>query len=232
MPLSFYLRNRFWGKMKLRRYLPTPPPSRHVSNEQQFYENILVRSLRKETRESIDLACDVGCRNWSYLPALAAGLPRAAFLGFEVDGGRRYWNLHRRIEAAQAYAATQVFDGRVARAVHVDFTEFEWERLDDDTQTLYTFFFPFVSERPCVKWGLPRKYADFGRLLERAFANEPTARILSCHQGEWEAEIAEKAYAATGARYETFLYPASEFRELWPSPHDVHVFVAEVGSKR
>src|SRR4051812_12636873 len=108
--LQFYVRKNLLGKVALRRGLPTPRESGVETGEREFYKLILGRAARGSSQEpaAAKHVIDVGCRTWSSARALAEFFPSASLLGVELDGGRRYWNLHRRQDVAQAYAASLV----------------------------------------------------------------------------------------------------------------------------
>lgn len=222
--MEFGLRDRFWGRLRLRGGLPRPERGPQAEGEQAFYALLLERALPAPERDRIGIVRDVGCRNWSYARAVARAFPRAELVGIELDGGRRYWNLYRRGDAARAHAEDLILAGRSARCVFGDFRAVPLEaRAVAGSSDATLFFFPFVSPRPCLRWGLPPEYADFPSLLAHA---RDGSMLLSCHQGQWEGEIARAAYLAAGMKPIETVVRASEFAGLWPSPHDVHVLVA------
>jgi len=236
--LQFRLRRDVFGRIKVRPGLPAPVAGAGVERERGFYSLVCEKAFDLETRARVALVWDIGCRNWSYARALAAAFPRANLIGVEVDGGRRYWNLHRRMDMAAAHAVDLVRHGRGARCVFRDFRELHLESLAADpglgagdsgrlrSIQAFGFFFPFVSPRPCVRWGLPPDYADFRSLLEHAGNSAGPKIFLSTHQGEWEAEIASKAYLEMGLEPRESVLQPTEFSGLWPSPHPVHVLSA------
>jgi hypothetical protein len=224
--VQFFLRERFWGRVSLRRSLPrvenasTDTPNQ--TGEHRFYELLIRGSFNESECRSFDKIIDVGCRNGSYLPALRRLFPQAQVLGIELDGLRRYWNFYRRADYARAYA--QACDASV---LFGDFRKLSDPSLGLPSQgkVLITIFYPFVSERPCLKWGLPVEFSHFSELLaeiKKLSAKNPnlTFEILSAHQGEWEAE---KARTLLPQATETIHAP-EEFASLWPALHPVHTF--------
>jgi hypothetical protein len=188
--IQFSLRQKAWGRLKLRRRLPE---ARSEASELELYLHFtqLARSCTPTSATSDVI--DVGCRNWSYVGALRQAFPNARLLGIELDGYRRYFNLFRRIDFARAFAKhadAQVF--------HADFLSLSKGSLNLGPSPLFVFFFPFVSDHPCLKWGLPTQYVDFLECLRhaRALAAEGPFAILSVHQGEWEGELAAKIYSS------------------------------------
>lgn len=232
--IGFHLRTRYFGQLRLRRGLPPPVVGERIERERKFYALLLARARAEFTAATKGQAedftqardvFDIGCRNWSYAPALSKVFARARFHGVEVDGGRRYWNLHRRIDAAASQARELESQGQEASVIFDDFRNLDLRKITS-ASALFCFFYPFVSARPCRKWGLPVSFADFHSLL--AHVGTSGARlnhVLSVHQGEWEAELAREAYARAGlACRETVVKPSS-FIGLWPNAYDMHVLL-------
>lgn len=199
MELGYLGRSRLWGRVPLRRGLPAPEAPTHsqlLSDEKEFYLNLLHRSLPENGHKVAQsrTVLDVGCRNWSYLWALSDFFKQAHFVGVEVDGGARYWNLFRR----QDQALSNVFEyrkqtGRTAEFISKDFRELERETLA--LTDCVTFFYPFVSVNPCHEWGLPKRMSCLSEMIEILKANsQQPLSLISVHQGEWEARIVEKIY--------------------------------------
>jgi hypothetical protein len=241
--LQFSVRERYLGQVALRRGLPSLPPlPPSLTAEQRYYTQVLRRAFglgfpgsgstetrQKEAVPPIQLLIDVGCRNWSYARALAEFFPHAELSGVDVDGARRYWNLYRRIDVANAHAAALANQGHVAKAECKDFQNLR--ELPSEKITLFTFFFPFVSENPCLGWGLPARFVNFQQLLRHSVrladaAQTPGAHWISAHQGEWEAEEARLAYILAGLSCEETFLSTAEVRGLWPSPHETRIFRA------
>ena len=235
--VQFFLRERFWGRISFRRTLPrvenasTDTPNQ--TPEHRFYELLIRKSFDESERGAFKKVIDIGCRNGSYLPALRRLFPEAQLLGVELDGLRRYWNFYRRADYARAYAHACGAD-----VLFGDFRKLSAHSLSLPAQgkVLITLFYPFVSERPCLKWGLPVEFSDFSEILveiKNLSAKHPDLEfeVLSAHQGEWEAEKARALLPLSlhGAT-EAVLAP-EEFAGLWPSPHPVHLFHTQVRAR-
>ncbi len=217
---QFQLRQRLLGRLILRPGLPRLRACAADANECAYYRKLFSAAMDKRTRQQVGRVVDVGCRNWSYAQALADCFPKAALLGVELDGYRRYWNMYRRIDYAQAYAAQL---GRPTRVVAGDFRALEaLGDLGGAPETLFCFVFPFVTEDPCLSWGLPSCYADYQALLQHALhLTQPHgARFLAVHQGDWEVEAARESYAALGFEMHSIKLRPTAWAGLWPSPHD------------
>ncbi len=226
--LTFELRTRIFGRVRLRRQLPRPVSGERFERERDFYNLLLTRAradFAATAFDGVDEVYDIGCRNWSYAPVLAEAFPNARLLGVEVDGGRRYWNLHRRIDAAASQARELAQAGFEAAVIHNDFRQL---RLDQSTaaSALFCFFYPFVSEHPCRKWGLPTRFSDFHALVVHAGTSSARrCQVLSVHQGEWEAEIARRDYERAGLSFRETVIQPSLFKGLWPNEYPMHVFL-------
>jgi hypothetical protein len=197
-----------------------PKTSSAVTLEHRFYRLLIESFYPEPARTDFSRVIDVGCRNGSYLPELKRLFSQASVLGVELDAYRRYWNLFRRGDYARAYALScnsEVLFG--------DFLKLSSEDLTPalKASVLITQFFPFVSENPCLKWGLPARYSDFDLQIEKMKSLKDRAsriEVLTAHQGEWEAE---KIRSLPGIQEERVFQP-SEFKDFWPSPYPVHTF--------
>ena len=221
---GFEFRRKYLGTLQLRQGLPRPVSGERFERERQFY-TLLVACVRANLAPDPEVVYDIGCRNWSYAPAVAAAFPRARLVGVEVDGGRRYWNLHRRIDAAASQASELSCTGHRANVIFDDFRNLVLP-ASTVSSALFCFFYPFVSERPCRKWGLPVSFARFYSLLAHAQTSEARQnQVLSVHQGEWEAVLARQAYGRAGLFYQETIIKPSSFTGLWPNAYDMHVFL-------
>lgn len=216
------MRDRVLGRIRLRGTVPLYLA--HESEaELQFYERLL-RPLRQEASPP-DAIWDVGCRNGSYLRAYARVFPRARITGVELDLGRRYLNLYRRGDLAHAYAERLRSDGVNASIESADFRSYTGLSLEAPERVgLASFLFPFVSEDPCLAWGLPKRYAQFEEWLAPVVKARQTIGVYSVHQGEWEAECATRAYQRAGLPVQSGVIEASEWAGSWPLRWDAYWF--------
>lgn len=224
--LKLSLRTELFGNVRLRRKLPLPQAS--PFNEAEFYKLIVSKAIDPLTARSVELVCDVGCRNWSYADGLAQAFSNAALLGIEVDGARRYWNLYRRRDFATAKAVALSLEGRPSEVLFGDFRKLDVAAYCTGYESVaFCFFFPFVSSNPCLKWGLPLEFGEFKPLLAHALSSlEVKPLLLSVHQGQWEAEIARAAYQELNLAPREIVVSSSEYAGLWPSSYDLHVLVS------
>jgi hypothetical protein len=224
--VQFFLREHLWGRFSFHRALPSvadaSPDTPNQAPEHRFYELLIRKVFNESECLSFEKVIDVGCRNGSYLPALRRLFPRARLLGVELDGLRRYWNLYRRADYTRAYAQACGAD-----VLFGDFRNLSDKSLSLPLQgkVLITLFYPFVSEQPCLKWGLPVEFSDCGKLLaeiKNRRAQNPNLdfEILSAHQGEWEAEKVRMLLP----KATEIVHSPEEFASLWPSSHPTHTF--------
>jgi hypothetical protein len=219
--VQFGLREKVLGRIIFRPGLPQVPDRFHVSSEHRFYRMLIEAFYPDNTqRNEFNRVIDVGCRNGSYLPELRRLFAFAPILGIELDAYRRYWNLFRRADYAKAHALSCE-----AEVLFADFLQLSSEDLTLPAQgkVLMTGFFPFVSDQPCLQWGLPTAYSDFVSHIEKIKSlatHSLKIEILTAHQGEWEAE---RVRSLPGIQSEKVFQPAT-FKNFWPSPHPVHLF--------
>lgn len=231
--IQFYLRSTLLGKIPLRPGLPRLEISHAIRMERHYYHLILSKVFNPKIQ--IDRLVDVGCRNWSYAQALADFFPNAELIGIELDGKRRYWNLYRRKDQAEAYVQELLMLGKNASFLDLDFMKFRMSKPktpEKQNVDLICFFYPFVSWYPCAKWGLPKKYADFSALLNHALEMRlqmPEGRqmILSVHQGEWESEEAHRAYQRAGISVRELILSVEETAPYWPSSYETRICFSE-----
>lgn len=232
--LQFRLRNRWLGHIVLRSGLPGVIENDTVRKERAFYSLVLHEITKTCAADPAKAAAvvDIGCRNWSYAKALGEHFPTADLLGVELDGGRRYWNGYRRIDVANSYAAELSSETRKAECLYADFRKLDPENLrpfTEQRELWFTFFYPFVSEDPALAWGIPQEFADFGALLTHARKLSNAVgrkyRVLSLHQGSWEANLARESYQKAGLSIACEgVIPQERFEGLWPSRHDAYWF--------
>jgi hypothetical protein len=228
---QFELRDRGFGRIRLRPGLPEVPEVSTPTPEQKFYDLLLARAFTRDELSRFTSVIDIGSRNGSYLPSLARSCPNASINGIELDGGRRYWNGFRRADFGEAYVQSLRDAGRDARYSWGDAQNLSADtlRLRKEDIVLMTFFYPFVSETPCAGWGLPARYADYDTLLQRLCAATSTVAdsnrfFLSAHQGEWEGDRARRVYKTMRLEIEKRRVERAEFSTLWPSEHPVILF--------
>jgi hypothetical protein len=242
--LAFAFRSRILGKLKFRSSLPKLPKIQEcpdLQKEQFYYSHIIKAAIPSEKAATIRHVIDIGCRNWTYASSLAASFPNAALTGIELDGFRRYWNLYRRIDYAYAHANALKDTGKKVEVLHADFHNLSFELSTMAKPLLWCFLFPFVSQRPCKKWGLPSRFADFSSLLEHSIDlstgnaslhpshsehSQTAGKILwlSVHQGEWEAEIARSIYQRLGFSIREKIISPQEWVGIWPSSYESWIF--------
>lgn len=128
---------------------------------------------------------DIGSKNFDYVDALAGFWqlqtgPAFSLTGLELDAHRRYTDFRTRRAWAKHYVS---FWKEV---------EFRAENLLDHQgqYAAITWFFPFLTEVPLLKWGLPRRFLQPGRLLDKAAEFlPPGGLLLLAHHTAGEQEL-------------------------------------------
>ncbi|MFZ9585545.1 MAG: hypothetical protein ACO280_11410 [Pseudohongiellaceae bacterium] len=131
---------------------------------------------------------DVGCRNFSYLPALSA-FSDGRWDGSELDAHARYWNgLTRRAYGewmARQRSGCRYLPGSVLH----------WR----DRYDLIVWLLPFVVEEPLQWWGLPQRFFQPLALLQHVYGLlQPGGTLFIVNQGEAEAEVQAALCRAAG----------------------------------
>ena len=172
-----------------RQFLLTEWP--RLCNETEFRENLYVldvldQHLGNPSHNGPGL--DIGCRNFSHLPALSAW-SAGPWHGVELDAHARSLNGFTRCAYGQ-WMARQVkgaayFPGSVL-----------------DVQGVYhtiVWILPFVLPGALEYWGLPSRYFEPERLLDKACdLLAPGGQLLIINQGEAEAEEQHRLLSASG----------------------------------
>ncbi len=143
---------------------------------------------------------DVGSKNFNYAFALERFFRRygtagggVSLLGVEVDGHVVYRDLYARCDYADAYAK-QTGNPRVGYRV-ADFCTTPFEEPSDIT----TLLFPFVTRQALVRWGLPVRFFEPERLLQRALETTPQGHLLVFSQTESERDTLVELLSRLGA---------------------------------
>jgi hypothetical protein len=150
------------------------------------------------------LALDVGSKNFDYVDALQGfwrhreGEREVQLTGLEIDAYRRYTDVRTRRAWAQHYAS--FCPG--ARYVVGDL------QRHNSRYHVITWFFPFVTEFPLLRWGLPLGLFQPAALLAHALSLlEPEGVLILVNQTDAEVVVQrhllaelEVAYEAVGPR--------------------------------
>jgi SAM-dependent methyltransferase len=121
--------------------------------ENLYLLDVLEQCLAGVTLPARARVLDVGSKNWSYVFALQRFLDRAGarpveLHGVEVDAHAVYWNLHSRLDLAHAYMAQ-------TGAPNLHFHASDVCDLHEGPFDLVTWFSPFLTSYPLLRWGLP-----------------------------------------------------------------------------
>lgn len=217
--IHFRLRSRLFGKLKLRPGLPEDIEA--DPSEAEFYRNLIHTVKSELTGKKFDCIWDIGAKNGSYLSILAEAFPMSSLCAVEVDGKRRYPNGFMREDYLLARVEALRLQGHDVKIFLKDFREVVVDKTLENQ--LFLFLFPFVSEDPCLAWGLPKRFSLFAELLMKT--REEKRVIVSAHQGEWEQNDANRAYRSLGirVRWQTFdRIPAN-----YPLKHTVFIATAD-----
>lgn len=153
--------------------------------ENLYVLDILDQQLGQNRAMAPGPGLDVGCRNFSYLPALHA-YSAHPWHGVELDAHARYWNGSTR--AAYGRAIATHYPGCVYHATSVTALTGSF--------VLIVWFLPFLNLDTLVAYGLPRRYFDPPTLLSathRLLA--PGGTLLIVNQGAHERDTQQQLCA-------------------------------------
>lgn len=152
-------------------------------------------------------ALDIGSRNFDYAPGLFALLERRAqspaqpaLTGIEIDAFRVYRTLHSRHDVACYYLSQLPGGERRHRFIAGDLLD-HTERYD-----FITWFKPFLTPYPILRFGLPGRLLQPERLLRHMLARlSPGGVAIIVNQNEYEDAKQRGLLTAAGARCESFV---------------------------
>lgn len=129
-----------------------------VCNRKEFHESIYLLDLLDKylpRKTYTGLSLDIGSKNWSYLPALAAYTGHD-WVGIELDPYQRYLDMSTRYGRAKrmlkAYPESNYICGSL---------------LEHKGQyNLITWILPFMEKGSLLKWGLPEHFFQPEELLK------------------------------------------------------------------
>lgn len=229
---AFCARDKIFGRYRLRWDSPSPELNSSAEKALTLHREILRLAFSEAAAREVDCVVDVGSCDWYYARVLFEHFSEARVLGIEVDGSRRYLNLHRRKDLGVARARALSRSGRSVEYRHGDFRTLVQGDLGGARKILFTFFFPFVSDDPCLAWGLPpHAFANFDALVFHAsrLARGREAWVLSAHQGAWESELAQKSLRASGVHaWQKTVLPKEEISAYWPGAYAVESLFARL----
>jgi len=166
-------------------------PWTRVCSPSEYLENLYILDVCDRYLHNLKPGgpcLDIGCKNWSYLPALASftGTP---WDGVELDAHRRYWNMATRRAYAEAMAAP--FSGsRYLPGSVLELT---------GPYRLITWLLPFVSETPLRAWGLPKRFFEPEALLAHVWTLlDQDGMLFVINQGAEESNTQHLLFQQAG----------------------------------
>lgn len=151
--------------------------------ENLYMLDILHKYFKIEFKEDLK-TLDIGCKNWVYAKGQYAFFDEhsnhLSFNGIEIDAHRLYSNFYSRFEVAKFYTK----DLENSKYIAGNFLNYN-EEMD-----YMTWFLPFVTETPLLKWGLPIQHFCPKKMLWHAYFTLKTGgKMFIVNQGEEEFKI-------------------------------------------
>ncbi len=161
---------------------------------------------------------DVGSKNFEYAPGLLGAL-RGRFegpvmlTGIELDAYRVYRGMHSRFDAAEYFldlSATLFRDSPRGRYLAGNVLRHR------ETYDLITWFSPFLTPFPHLRWGLSRSSLEPRATLEHVLSLlRPGGMLIVVNQEPDESTIQRELFAASGVTAESF-----SLSSRFPRKHD------------
>ncbi len=157
-----------------------------LCNQSEYLENLYILSVLDQHLDSgqhpfLGPGLDLGCRNFSHLPALKSFRPHP-WHGIELDAHARYWSGH-----------TRRAHGEWMAAQHPGSQYLPTSLLSLPQGPQYNFiswWLPFVTEQSLRYWGLPRRFFQPHAMLSKAIELLcPGGTLFIANQGAHEASL-------------------------------------------
>lgn len=166
-----------------------------LCNAIEYRENLYMLDLLTQhlaVQAHVGKGLDIGCRNFSHLPALSALRP-SAWDGVELDAHARYWSGHTRRACGEWMARQRPQCRYIVGSL-----------LDLETHyDVIVWVLPFVLPEPLRRWGLPERYFQPAALLRHALTLlEPEGTMFIVNQGESEADEQRRLLTGAGVAFE------------------------------
>jgi hypothetical protein len=162
-----------------------------LCNATEYVENLYLLDLLDHYVEPLLVkgkGMDIGCRNFSHLPALSA-FNSAGWIGVELDAHARYLNGFTR----RAYGEWMASQRAQCQFVAGSLLEVREE------VSLIVWILPFVLPEPLQHWGLPDRFYQPEALLKHAVSLlRETGVMLVINQGEEEFCAQQNLFAQAG----------------------------------
>jgi hypothetical protein len=154
---------------------------------QEYVENLYVLDLLHQhlsPSKNSGAGLDIGCRNFSHLPALSA-FTQSHWIGVELDAYARYWNSYTRRAYGEWMA--QQREGSIYVADSLLHVEGRYQTI--------VWILPFVLPEALAYWGLPPRYFQPLALLQKAWTLlDSNGVLLIVNQGEHEAAAQQQLF--------------------------------------
>lgn len=164
-----------------------------LCNQTEYIENLYLLDLLDQHLSepaSDGPGLDIGCRDFSHLPALTAFAP-CPWHGAELDVDGRYFNGYTR----RAYGEWMAKQREGSRYIPASLLA-----LEGSYKTI-VWILPFVLPEPLESWGLPTRFFQPLELLHHALELlSDDGVMLIVNQGELEAEAQQKLFASLGIK--------------------------------
>ena len=175
--------------------------------ENEYYRDILVRFFKKNLKQNLKIL-DIGSKNWFYAKGefdFFSSFSSNFFLkGVELDAHRLYSNLYSRYEVAKYH---------IKNLKNVEYLADDLLNIEEKFDYI-AWFLPFITLKPLVFWGLPKKFFKPEKMLLHAYnLLSKNGQMLIINQGKKEAQIQKELLEKLGIKFLELGKIESEFFE-------------------
>lgn len=171
------------------------------SSVRNYLENLYIIELLEQSfsfnKISTPSILDIGSKNWFYAQGehafFAHNCKDFSLTGIELDAFRVYTSFYSRYDAANFYIKglknTEYIAGNLLNHNH------KYDYI--------TWFFPFITATPLLKWGLPLKFYKPKEMLSHAYnLLNKNGQMLIVNQGKEEYKIQLQLLQELGITYQ------------------------------
>jgi len=180
--IDFFIRNK--TKFSRKNFIEKNPELIKRNEKENLYtKDILNQFFKKQEKKNLKIL-DIGSKNWFYAKGeydfFNDFCKNFELHGVEIDAYRLYSNFYNRLEVAKFHTKnlknTKYFPDNLLN-IKENYDYIIW-------------FLPFISIKPHVLWGLPKKIFKPEKMFLHAYQLlNKNGQMLIINQGEKEAEI-------------------------------------------
>lgn len=192
--IDFFIRNK--TKFSRKNFVEKNPDLIKRNEQENLYTfDILNQFFIKKQKQTLKVL-DIGSKNWFYAKGeydyFKSFSNDFELIGVELDAYRLYGNLYSRFEVAKYH---------IKSLKNVKYIADNVLNIQDKFDYII-WFLPFVTIKPHMFWGLPKKYYMPEKLLLHAYSLlEQNGQMLIINQGQKESQIQKEMFEKLNISY-------------------------------